>query len=80
MDPVLTSQLEYEALDAPQSNLLFSGGKSELFTNTSTYDSSYSQGFLTGTQLTVGFDNQRVTTNDPLTSVSPAITTSSERR
>jgi len=76
MDPVLTSQLEYEALDAPQSNLLFSGGKSELFTNTSTYDSSYAQGFLTGTQLTVGFNNQRVTTNDPLTSVSPAITTS----
>jgi outer membrane protein len=76
MDPVLTSQLEYEALDAPQSNLLFSGGKSELFTNTSTYDSSYAQGFLTGTQLTVGFNNQHVTTNDPLTSVSPAITTS----
>jgi outer membrane protein len=76
MDPVLTSQLEYEALDAPQSNLLFSGGKSELFTNTATYDSSYAQGFLTGTQLTVGFNNQRVTTNDPLTSVSPAITTS----
>ncbi len=75
-DPVLTGQLEYEAQDSPQANTIFSGGKSELFTNTSTFNFSYAQGFLTGTQLTVGFDNQRVTTNDPLQNTSPAITTS----
>jgi outer membrane protein len=73
LDPVLTSQLEYEGQSSPQSNLLFSGGLSEINTDTSTYNFAYNQGFLTGSLLTVGFNNSRVTTNNPNAIYSPSI-------
>ncbi len=76
LDPVLTSQLEYETVDQPQSNTLFSGGLTSLKTNTSTYNFGYTQGFLTGTQLGVTFNNTRVTTDNPFSDYSPDITTS----
>jgi outer membrane protein len=76
LDPVLTGQLEYEALQAPQLNTLFSGGQSELTTDTGTYNFNYAQGFLTGTQFTVGFNNTRVTTNNGFSNYSPSLTTS----
>jgi outer membrane protein len=76
LDPVLTGQLEYEAQQAPQLNTLFSGGQSELTTDTATYNFNYAQGFLTGTQLTVGFNNTRVTTNNGFSNYSPSLTTS----
>jgi outer membrane protein len=76
LDPVLTGQLEYEATQSPQSNLLFSGGLSTLTTDTSTYNFNYVQGFLTGTQLTVGFNNTRVTTNNPFSNYSPTLSSS----
>jgi outer membrane protein TolC len=75
LDPVLTGALEYEATTAPQSNTLFSGGLASLNTDTSTYNFNYAQGFLTGTQLTVGFTNTRVTTNNPFSDYSPNLTT-----
>jgi outer membrane protein len=75
LDPVLTGQIEYEATSAPQSNTLFSGGLSSLTTDTSTYNFNYNQGFETGTQLTVGFNNTRVTTNNPFSDYSPNLTT-----
>jgi outer membrane protein len=76
LDPVLTGTLEYETLSQQQSNLLFSGGKTSLSTNTSTYNFGYQQGFLTGTQLGVTYNNSRVTTDNPFSSYSPDITTS----
>jgi outer membrane protein len=75
LDPVLTSQMEYEGTNAACSNLLFCGGLTSTYTDTSTYDFAYVQGFLTGTQLTVGFNNSRVSTNNGFTTYSPAITT-----
>jgi outer membrane protein len=75
MDPVLTGALEYQTQTQQQSNLLFSGGLSSLFTNTSTYNFTYAQGFGTGTLLNVGFQNTRVTTNNPFVDYSPALTT-----
>jgi outer membrane protein TolC len=75
LDPTLTAGLEYEAVDQQQSNLLFSGGKPVLSTDTSTYNFGYAQGFLTGTQLGVTFNNSRVSTNNPFTDYSPDITT-----
>ncbi len=75
LDPVLTGQMEYEGLVQAQNNLLLSGGLNELYTDTSTYNFAYTQGFLTGTQLVVGFNNSRVLTNDPLQTYSPDITT-----
>src|SRR6202789_3158551 len=76
LDPVLTGQLSYEDQEAPQLNTLFSGGVSELRTDTATYNFNYVQGFLTGTQLTVGFNNTRVTTNNGFANYSPSLTTS----
>ena len=76
LDPTLTANLEYETLSQQQSNLLFSGGKTSLSTNTSTYNFDYQQGFLTGTQLGVTYNNSRVTTDNPFSSYSPDITTS----
>jgi outer membrane protein TolC len=76
LDPTLTGNVQYETLDQQQSNLLFSGGKSVLSTDTSTYNFGYQQGFLTGTQLGVTFNNTRITTNNPFTDYSPDITTS----
>jgi outer membrane protein len=75
-DPVLTGGLEYEATTAPQLNTLFSGGLNTLKTDTSTYNFSYSQGYVTGTSFTVGFNNTRVTTNNPFSNYSPSLTTS----
>jgi len=75
LDPVVTGTLSYEAASAPQVNTLFSGGLSVLNTDTATYNFNYSQGFLTGTALTVGFNNTRVTTNNPFTDYSPSYTT-----
>jgi outer membrane protein TolC len=74
-DPIVTGTLQYEAADAPQLNILFSGGKSTITTDTATYNFNYSQGFVTGTALTVGFNNARVTTNNPFTNYSPSFST-----
>ena len=71
LDPVLTANLEYEAADQLQSNLLFSGGKKTLTTDTSTYNFGYQQGFLTGTQLGVTYNNSRVVTNNPFALLQP---------
>ena len=76
LDPILTGQLEYEAASAPQLNTLFSGGLQVLNTNTGTYNFAYNQGFETGTLLTVGYNNTRVTTNNPFSNYSPSLTTS----
>lgn len=76
LDPALTGALEYQAQNQEQSNLLFSGGLPQIYTDTSTYNFNYAQGFLTGTQLTVAFDNSRVTTNNPFNDFSPILSTS----
>ncbi len=41
--------------------------------NTGTYNFAYNQGFSWGTNLSVGFNNTRTTTNSPFTSYSPLI-------
>ncbi len=76
LDPTLTGTLEYESLKQQQSNLLFSGGLSQLYTDTGTYNFAYNQGFVTGTQFTVGFNNTRVSTDNPFSDYSPDISTS----
>jgi outer membrane protein TolC len=73
-DPVLTGTMSYEALTQPQLNTLFSGGQAVLTTDTATYNFNYSQGFITGTLLNVGFNNTRVTTNNPFSNYSPSLT------
>ncbi|MFZ0392775.1 MAG: TolC family protein, partial [Terracidiphilus sp.] len=76
IDPSVTGTIQLERAEAPQVNTLFSGGKSELSTNTDQYNFTYNQGFVTGTALTVGFNNSRVTSNNPFDSYSPQLTSS----
>ncbi len=75
LDPVVTGTVSYEATSAPQLNTLFSGGLSVLNTDTATYNFAYNQGFVTGTLLTVGYNNTRVTANNPFSDYSPSLTT-----
>ncbi|MEO6805954.1 MAG: TolC family protein [Edaphobacter sp.] len=76
LDPILTGTLSYESQSAPQLNTLFSGGLTVLNTDTGAYNFGYTEGFRTGTQLQVGFNNTRVTTNNPFSDYSPSYNTS----
>lgn len=74
LDPTLTSSLEYEAT----TNLSTSAftGSAPIKSTTSTFNFGYTQGFLTGTQLGVTFNNSRGTNTNPFNTYSPLINTS----
>jgi outer membrane protein len=69
MDPTVTSTVELQRQESPQTSL-FSPKSS---TNTDQYNFAYNQGFVTGTGLTVGFNNSRVTSNSPYNNYSPQL-------
>jgi outer membrane protein len=71
IDPVFAGTIQLERAFAPQVNPLFSGGLPTLNTNTDQYNFTYNQGFVTGTALQVGWENSRVTTDNPFSSLSP---------
>jgi len=70
-DPVVTATLQEDHSDALTSSVF--SGVPVLAQNTGTYNFSYLQGLQTGTNVSVGFNNARVTTNSPFTSLSPVI-------
>jgi outer membrane protein len=72
MDPVLTGTIQLERTTTPQATPFGSGGGS-LNQNTNTYNFNYNQGFITGTQLQVGFDNTRITNNSTFNFYSPEL-------
>jgi outer membrane protein len=72
MDPVLTGTIQLERTTTPQATPFGSGGGS-LNQNTDTYNFNYNQGFITGTQLQVGFDNNRITNNSTFNFYSPEL-------
>jgi outer membrane protein len=74
-DPILTSTLQIDKFSQEPTNP-FSGNVPVLFQNTSTANFAYNQGFVSGTNLSVGFNNTRVTTNSQFNTFSPAITPS----
>ncbi len=74
LDPTLTSNLEYEATTTPSTSA-FTGSTPVQSTNT-TFNFGYTQGFLTGTQLGVTFNNMRGTNTNPFNTYSPLINTS----
>jgi len=73
-DPTINGTVGGERATTPQSNIILSGTPT-LTQNTSTYNFAYTQGFSTGTLATVGFANNRITTNSLFTLVSPQINT-----
>ncbi len=71
-DPILTGTISGEHATTPQSNIVFTGTPT-LVQNTNTYNFQWTQGFSTGTLATVGFSNNRITTNSVFTQLSPQI-------
>jgi outer membrane protein TolC len=65
-DPILTGNIQLERAKSASTSL-FSGGNS----NTNTYNFSYAQGFVTGSQLTVALNQSHVTTSNGYQSYSP---------
>ena len=71
LDPSLTGTIQLERTKSASTSP-FSGGSN----NTNTYNFSYAQGFVTGTQLTVALDQSRATTSNAFSSYSPLDTAS----
>ena len=61
-DPILTGTVQYESARTPQSITLLTGTEN-LQLNTATYNFQYTQGFGSGTSLSVTYQNNRQTTN-----------------
>src|ERR1700757_4138680 len=74
-DPILTSTLQIDKFSQEPTNP-FSGNVPVLFQNTSTANFAYNQGFITGTNLSVGFNNTRQTSNSQFNTFSPALQSS----
>ncbi|MDX6464177.1 MAG: outer membrane protein [Acidobacteriaceae bacterium] len=72
LDPVLTGTLQLERTTTPQPNPFGSGGPT-LNQNPNTYNFNYNQGFVTGTQLQVAFNNNRTTSDSIFSSYSPQL-------
>jgi outer membrane protein len=72
MDPVLTGTMQLERTTTPQATP-FGSGLPTANTNTDSYNFNYNQGFITGTQLQVGFDNSRITSNSIFNAYSPEL-------
>src|SRR5215472_15775666 len=70
-DPILTGTLSLDRFSQKTSNAFI--GVPVLAQNTTTADFAYNQAFATGTNLSVGFNNTRVTTNSPFTTLSPTL-------
>jgi outer membrane protein len=77
-DPVLTGTLQMDRDYTLSSSAL--SGQAVTNTNTGTGDISYLQGFHTGTNFAVGFNNTHVTTNNPLSALSPTTTSNFQAR
>jgi outer membrane protein TolC len=73
-DPILTGTLQLDRFSQKTSSAFI--GVPTLDQNTSTVDFAYNQGFATGTNLSVGFNNSRITTNSPFTTLSPTLNSS----
>jgi outer membrane protein len=70
-DPILTGSLQWDHSNTLSSNAFT--GVPVLAQNTQTYNFAYVQGFQWGTNMSVGFNNSRVSTNSPFTSLSPLV-------
>ncbi|MGH9515158.1 MAG: TolC family protein [Terriglobales bacterium] len=70
-DPVITGSLQMDRNNSLSSSAL--SGRAVTNSNTGTADLSYQQAFHTGTNLLVGFNNSHVTTDNPLSALSPTV-------
>jgi outer membrane protein len=73
-DPVVTATLQEDHAESVSSSLF--NGVPILAQNTGTVNFNYTQGFSWGTNLQVGFNNSRATSNVPFNTYSPLINSS----
>jgi outer membrane protein TolC len=71
-DPVLTGTVQFQRATTPEPNQFITGAPT-LIQNTDSYNFQYQQGYQTGTTLTVGFQNTRLTTNSFRSGYSPEL-------
>ncbi|MCU1284741.1 MAG: outer rane efflux protein [Acidobacteriales bacterium] len=74
-DPSLTGTLQIEHAVFPQSNTITTGVNS-LQSNTGTANFAYNQGFAAGTNMSLGFNNSRQTTNSLGSFLNPTLNSS----
>ncbi|HVW77684.1 MAG TPA: TolC family protein [Alloacidobacterium sp.] len=72
LDPTLTGAIQLQRQTIPQSSPAFTGTPA-LTQNNDSYNFGYNQGFLTGTSLSLTFNNSRTTTNNIFTAYSPQL-------
>ncbi len=72
-DPVITGTVSIEHAVTPEANTVFTGTPT-LNQNTTTANFLYSQGFSTGTLMTVGFNNSRIASNSLFNTLNPNLT------
>jgi outer membrane protein TolC len=72
-DPVISGTLSIEHATTPESNTIFTG-TNVLTQNTTTANFLYTQGFSTGTLMTVGFNNTRAASNSLFNTLNPTLT------
>jgi outer membrane protein len=72
-DPVITGTVSIEHATTPEANTIFTGTP-QLNQNTTTANFLYSQGFSTGTLMTVAFNNSRVASNSLFNTLNPTLT------
>jgi len=70
-DPILTSTIQEDHNSIISSNV-FTGAPT-VSQNTGTYNFNYAQGFQWGTNMSVGFTNSRITTNNVFNTYSPQV-------
>jgi outer membrane protein TolC len=71
LDPTLTGAVQFDRQRSPSTSF-FSGGTS----STNTYNFTVDQGFITGTDFKVAFDNTYATTSNAVTLYSPQLSSS----
>jgi outer membrane protein TolC len=71
-DPLLTGTAQLQRSTTPEPNQFITGAPT-LIQNTDSYNFQYQQGYRTGTTLTVGFQNTRLTTNSFRSGYSPEL-------
>jgi len=72
-DPALTGTIQGERAAIPQTSSAFVGVPT-LTQNTNTYNFGYTQGFSTGTLMSVSFNNSYYTSNNAFNLVNPTLT------
>ena len=70
-DPVITGSLQMDRNNTLSSSAL--SGRAVTNTNTGAAGVNYQQAFHTGTNVLVGFNNSHVTTDNPLSALSPTV-------